>query len=393
VSVGGEAAAGGEAGAAAAATSAAGSGSPLPDALRTRMEGAFGTSFGDVRVFQGTQAEALGARAFTRGSELHFGPGEYDPDSASGQELIGHELAHVVQQRAGRVAGEQAYGGLINADAGLEREADEAGARAARGEPAGLSAGGSSATTGPIQRAIRIGNNKSAKPFTTWEELEKKIPRPLGELRNFQQEITQLLTDPSPPSRGELVPGAAPEAQGSLRLRSNVNDSEDPSSKCQEMDAGAAALSLAQREARNLLLFDQEESPEVVGQALAKGKILVVCKNHPVKKPLLGKLFGPLCSQIILCSDDSMTFVALWLSARHQMNICGNAMAVGSWLVDGEYVIAQTPQISSSITTRATAAASWCVRSRGASSARSAASARRSARRPRSSSRRCRKIR
>lgn len=343
VSVGGEAAGGGEAAAAAAATSVAGSGSPLPEALRTRMEGAFGTHFGDVRVFLGSQAEALGARAFTRGSELHFGPGEYDPDSSSGQELIGHELAHVVQQRAGRVAGEQAYGGLINADAGLEREADEAGARAARGEPAGLAAGGSSAATGPIQRAIRIGNNKSAKPMTTWKEFTQKLPPKFNALLEYQEEITTLLEDKDPqPHEFASYQHLLERFEAPPNQNQDVND---PSSKCREMDVGAAAVLLAQTEARDLLLFDREESPEVVGQALARGKILVVCKNHSVKKPQLGKLFGPLCSQIIICSDDSMTFVALWLSVRHQMNVCGNAMAVGSWLVDGEYVIAQTPQM------------------------------------------------
>ena len=119
-----------------------GGGSPLPAPLQAKMEGSFGADFSDVRVHQGGEAEQLGARAFARGSDLHFAPGQYDPSSAGGQALIGHELTHVVQQRAGRVA-TQGKDGPINNDPGLEGEADQMGARAARGELAHVS--GSSA--------------------------------------------------------------------------------------------------------------------------------------------------------------------------------------------------------------------------------------------------------
>jgi len=99
------------------------------------MERAFGTDFSAVRIHQDARAEALGARAFTRGTDIHFAPGAYQPESPSGQELLGHELAHVVQQSQGRVpATLQAKGDAVNADASLEREADDQGARAARGE-------------------------------------------------------------------------------------------------------------------------------------------------------------------------------------------------------------------------------------------------------------------
>jgi hypothetical protein len=67
------------------------------------MEAAFGARFGDVRVHIGRQAVMLGAAAFTVGSSIHFAPGRYDPATPQGQKLLGHELAHVLQQRAGRV--------------------------------------------------------------------------------------------------------------------------------------------------------------------------------------------------------------------------------------------------------------------------------------------------
>ncbi len=111
-----------------------GSGTPLPPAIRAQMEGAFRTDFSEVRLHQGQAAPALGARALTQGRDIHLGPGEFDPGSRSSRELLGHELAHVVQQREGRVAAPaQAKGVAVNEDPGLEAEADVAGQRAADG--------------------------------------------------------------------------------------------------------------------------------------------------------------------------------------------------------------------------------------------------------------------
>ncbi len=111
-----------------------GMGQPLPAQLRASMERSFAADFSTVRVRQGQAAQALGARAYARGETLHFAPGAYDPGSEGGRGLIGHELAHVVQQREGRVAAPQGAGGIIAGDPTLEVEADRQGALAARGE-------------------------------------------------------------------------------------------------------------------------------------------------------------------------------------------------------------------------------------------------------------------
>jgi hypothetical protein len=107
-------------------------GDALPAQLKRSMESSFGQDFSDVRVHQGTEASSMGALAATRGAHLHFAPGQYDPSSERGRSLIGHELTHVVQQRAGH-AMTQGKGG-VNADPALEAEADRMGAQAARGE-------------------------------------------------------------------------------------------------------------------------------------------------------------------------------------------------------------------------------------------------------------------
>lgn len=82
--------------------SSLGSGSHLPGGLQSRMEGAFGADFSNVRIHANSDADnlnsSLGARAFTVGQDVYFGRSEYQPTSTSGQHLLAHELTHVVQQ-------------------------------------------------------------------------------------------------------------------------------------------------------------------------------------------------------------------------------------------------------------------------------------------------------
>lgn len=103
----------------------------LPRDVQAKMEKAFGTSFSDVRIHVGPEASAIGAIAFTWGSDLHFAPGHYNPHTPHGQFLLGHELAHVVQQRAGRVANPFGDGVAVVQDQLLEAEADRLGHTAA----------------------------------------------------------------------------------------------------------------------------------------------------------------------------------------------------------------------------------------------------------------------
>src|SRR6185436_14684303 len=136
---------------------ARGPGAALPGAVKEKMEGSLGADFSSVRVHEGGEAQDVGALAFTRGDDVHFAPGQYDPASAGGQRLLGHELAHVVQQRDGRVSTPQGKGGNISEDDGLEKEADELGDRAAEGLPAVAAGGKRSEAVGagaPIQRKI-----------------------------------------------------------------------------------------------------------------------------------------------------------------------------------------------------------------------------------------------
>lgn len=103
----------------------------MPATLRDHMEAQFGADFSGVRIHVGHHAPQIGALAFTIGEAIHFAPGQYQPDSPQGRRLIGHELAHVVQQRSGRVRG-PAGGGLVAVhDPLLETEAERRGMAAA----------------------------------------------------------------------------------------------------------------------------------------------------------------------------------------------------------------------------------------------------------------------
>ena len=84
------------------------------------MESRLGSSFADVRVHTGAQADqaaaGVQAEAFTVGSHLVFQHGRYQTGSAAGKEMLAHELTHVLQQRSGPVAGTDAGDGLAVSD-------------------------------------------------------------------------------------------------------------------------------------------------------------------------------------------------------------------------------------------------------------------------------------
>jgi hypothetical protein len=104
--------------------SSRGSGATLDPAVAGQLSGSLG-DLSDVRVHTDDTSDQLNrsvsARAFATGSDVYFAKGEYNPGSESGDKLIAHELAHVVQQR-----GSSASGPLTVSQPGdaIEQEAD-----------------------------------------------------------------------------------------------------------------------------------------------------------------------------------------------------------------------------------------------------------------------------
>ncbi len=78
---------------------------PVKDSILHRMEGAFGTSFQDVRIRTDAEAadraQSLRAQAYTDGKEIGFARDVFRPDTQQGLFTIAHEFAHVLQGRGG----------------------------------------------------------------------------------------------------------------------------------------------------------------------------------------------------------------------------------------------------------------------------------------------------
>ena len=84
-------------------------GRPLDGQTRSLMEAVLGYDLAPVRVHADAGAaastRAVNALAYTAGHHIVFAEGQYRPTSGEGRKLLAHELAHVIQQRAGPDSG------------------------------------------------------------------------------------------------------------------------------------------------------------------------------------------------------------------------------------------------------------------------------------------------
>jgi len=135
-------------------------GQPLDTSVRAEAEERLGHDFGRVRVHAderaGTSARALGAAAYTVGSDVVFGPGRYEPSQPEGRRLLFHELAHVVQQ--------EGAGTRRGTASAAEREAAALSEEAVHG--------------GHVRPAVRSAAGLQLQP-----EAEKPTPAPTWEQR------------------------------------------------------------------------------------------------------------------------------------------------------------------------------------------------------------------
>jgi len=108
---------------------AQGGGRALEASLQADMGQRFGHDFSRVRVHTdagaAASARALGALAYTSGTDLVFDEGRFAPHSPAGRRLLAHELAHVVQQ-SGRTGRAQTQLALSTPGDASERQADAA---------------------------------------------------------------------------------------------------------------------------------------------------------------------------------------------------------------------------------------------------------------------------
>ncbi|WP_339734491.1 DUF4157 domain-containing protein [uncultured Sunxiuqinia sp.] len=109
----------------------------LPEDLQTRIETSFGQDFSDVALQKNSiEAREMNALAFTQSEKIHFAPGQFNPNTEKGRNLIGHEFTHIAQQRSGVVKPTRVLRKrfTVNDDRGLEADAERFGRKAVRGE-------------------------------------------------------------------------------------------------------------------------------------------------------------------------------------------------------------------------------------------------------------------
>lgn len=132
-----------------------GGGQALDAGIQRKVEGATGTGLGDVRVHTGAAsahaAEAIGARAFTMGSDIHLGSGE----SASDTHLMAHEATHTLHQQGGGGAQAKSEFSVSQPGDALEQEADRVADAAVSGGAAPVSIGAAAAVQREVVDDIR----------------------------------------------------------------------------------------------------------------------------------------------------------------------------------------------------------------------------------------------
>jgi hypothetical protein len=237
-------------------------GKPLDPDARAFMEPRFGHDFGQVRVHTDTKAaesaQAVNATAYTVGQELVFGTGQYAPRTMSGQRLLAHELAHVVQQARGGTSAPPPLPGSM-----LEQAADRVASALTHG-------------SGPIEIAGASAPGLARQPRSFVPSLD---PGTLSD-EQLEQEIDLirrwLLDNPvsSPENDQLMVTLQALESEARRRQRPNEpTDSRPrglPSQASESIAPGLSATSVLAPRPRSLnesqalnLLSDEELEQEI----------------------------------------------------------------------------------------------------------------------------------
>ena len=209
----------------------------LPDAMREKMENAFGADLSAVKLYESEAVADAGANAITQGSNIAFAPGMLDFTSYGGQALLGHELSHVVSQQRGEVTG----GGFLN-DRALEARADREGAMAAAGQqvaaPTAAMSGVSAAPAGgPMQAKKKSRSEQKLDKMyriKTGLTAGEGVVKPRDErwyernLNNLSDEELDMLGDRRAASASQLMSDfAATEGtmgEGERRLRGAMSE-------------------------------------------------------------------------------------------------------------------------------------------------------------------------
>jgi hypothetical protein len=248
-----------------------GRGSPLPDPVRTYMEPRFGVDFSQVNIHTDTDAlqmnQAVGAQAFTHGSDIYFGEGQ----SPSNLELTAHELTHVMQQtgtpplRTKKREEEVAPLGKVKGSTLIDTVPNETFISAPPSSPAVTLESASGATPGqdtPVTSTLLtadLSSKTAPVPATADQTMRLESAFPATSDPNISVLSGTSATMPSAPSTSTNGEGAegngvggvglafAPEVQGAgastaLNATSGMNVTKGTLGKGEDIGGGIAAV-------------------------------------------------------------------------------------------------------------------------------------------------------
>ena len=168
-----------------------GQGQPLGGSVRAPMEQAFGADFSSVRIHTDGESNELNqvvqAKAFTTGQDIYFRGGAYEPGSRGGQELLAHELTHVVQQGG---AGSQ-----LQRECGVDECCAEETTPEADGQtPAGMtSPDAPMSTTAPVSEDSLQSHTTEPQAGMTSADAPMSVPVPVVTSESEDNEFDNLV--------------------------------------------------------------------------------------------------------------------------------------------------------------------------------------------------------
>lgn len=164
---------------------------PLDPATRAFMEPRFGHDFSRVRVHTdgraAASARAVNSLAYTVGQDVVFDTGQYAPYSSTGQSLLAHELAHVIQQARGGASPSR-----FAANASNERAAIQAASMATLDGVAVVD-GSSGVGIARAPRSLEVSLDPTTLSFTELEGEIQEIQRHLDANPFSNEENDQLM--------------------------------------------------------------------------------------------------------------------------------------------------------------------------------------------------------
>ncbi|MGO4711443.1 eCIS core domain-containing protein [Bradyrhizobium sp. 2TAF24] len=233
----------------------------LPFRLKVGIEHLSGFAMDDVRVhYHSQKPAAVQAHAYAQGTDIHLAPGQ--------EKHLPHEAWHVVQQMQGRVKPTlQLKGIVINDDAGLEREADVMGARAAHGHAGAAGMERATRARPPVQRLVDAHTDKghTAGAVQTMDIVQRKRVETNGGVFNYT-EYAAVVDKPAIGANIKMTflpkgAGKGGNAAAAAAVDAKAAVKADVKANAQVVDPAVRKVGMIQTNRRTIMVHGHDEGP------------------------------------------------------------------------------------------------------------------------------------